>query len=116
VLFRSGQRLDRTPRSVISLGYTQRFNLDSGADITATVGTRISDGYTISDPAAGVRYGQPSFHKSDASLGWTSASGKTTAQLFVKNIENRITIESRVPGSFAIGDPRTFGVRVSQSF
>ncbi|MBQ0929368.1 TonB-dependent receptor [Ideonella alba] len=112
----SGQRLDRAPRSVVSLGYSHRFNLESGADITATVGTRLNSGYTISDPAAGVRYGQPSFRKSDASLGWTSPDQKTQVQLFVKNIEDKITIESRVPGSFFIGDPRTYGVRASYSF
>ncbi len=112
----SGQRLDRAPRSVLSLGYTHRFNLASGAELAATVGTRINSGYTISDPAAGIRYAQPSFHKTDASLGWTSTDGKTTAQLFVKNIERSNTIESRVPGSFFIGDPRTFGLRASYAF
>ena len=112
----TGQRLDRAPTSVVSLGYSHRFNLESGADITATVGTRLNSGYTISDPAAGVRYGQPSFHKSDASLGWTSADTKIGLQAFVKNIEDKITIESRVPGSFYIGDPRTFGVRATYNF
>ena len=112
----TGQRLDRAPTQVISLGYSHRFNLESGADITATVGTRFNSGYFISDPAAGIRYGQPSFHKSDASIGWTSADTKIGLQAFVKNIEDKITIESRVPGSFGIGDPRTFGVRASYNF
>ena len=112
----TGQRLDRAPQSVVSLGYTHRFGLASGADITASMGSRFNSGYTISDPAAGVRYGQPSFQKTDFSLGWTSADQKVQAQVFVKNIEDKITIESRVPGSFGIGDPRTFGVRASYSF
>ena len=112
----TGQRLDRAPRTVLSLGYSHRFGLESGADITATVGTRFNSGYTISDPAAGIRYAQPSFHKSDASLGWTSADTKTAVQLYVKNIEDTITIESRVPGAFYTGDPRTYGVRVSYNF
>lgn len=112
----SGDKLDRAPRSVLSLGYTHRFNLASGADLSATIGTRFNSGYLISDPAAGIRYEQPSFRKSDASLGWTSADGKTTVQLFVKNIEDEVTIESRVPGSFFIGDPRTYGLRASYTF
>lgn len=112
----TGQRLDRAPRSVLGLGYTHRFPLASGADISASIGTRFNSGYLLSDPAAAIRYAQPSFHKSDASLGWTSADGKATVQLFVKNIEDEITIESRVPGSFFVGDPRTFGLRASYSF
>lgn len=112
----AGYRLDRTPRSVLSLGYSHRFSMESGAEITATVGSRWSSSYFISDSAAGIRYEQPSFQKSDASLGWSSADGKTSVQLFVKNIEDRITIESRVPGSFFVGDPRTFGIRTSHNF
>lgn len=112
----SGQRLDRAPTSVISLGYSHRFNLSSGSDITASLSTRWNSGYTLSDPEAGIRYKQPSFQKSDASLGWTSSDTKTTVQVFVKNLEDTVTIESRVPGSFFIGDPRTFGVRASYNF
>ncbi|MBQ0960908.1 TonB-dependent receptor [Ideonella sp. 4Y11] len=112
----SNQVLDRAPRSVLTLGYSHRFNLESGADITASIGTRLNSGYKLSDPAAAIRYTQPSFHKSDASLAWTSPDQKTSVQLFVKNIENTTTIESRVPGSFFIGDPRTYGVRASYSF
>ena len=46
----------------------------------------------------------------------SSADTKTAVQLYVKNIEDKITIESRVPGAFFIGDPRTYGVRVSYNF
>jgi len=112
----SGQRLDRAPAQVLSLGYTQRFNLASGAEISATVGTRLSSSYFISDPSVGIRYAQPSYHKSDLTLAWTDAAGKLGVQLFAKNIENTTTIESRVPGSFFLGDPRTFGVRANYSF
>ena len=112
----SGQRLDRAPRSVVTLGYSHRFAMASGAEVVASVNTRFNSGYLISDPAAGIRYEQPSFHKSDASVGWNSADGKLSLQAYVKNIEQRITIESRVPGSFFTGDPRTFGVRGSYSF
>lgn len=112
----SGQYLDRTPRKVLTLAYTHHFPLASGGEVSATLGQRISSSYTISDDAAAIRYAQPTFHKSDASLGWTDAKGSMGVQLFVKNVENKITIESRVPGSFFVGDPRTYGIRANYSF
>lgn len=112
----SGQRLDRAPKSVLALGYSHRFGLASGAEVVASVNTRFNSGYSISDPAAGLRYVQPSFHKSDASVAWNSADTKVSVQAYVKNIEQVNTLESRVPGSFFLGDPRTFGVRASYSF
>ncbi len=112
----SGQRLDLAPADVLSLGYNHAFEMDNGSEFIAAVGTRLSSSYTISDPAAGVRYAQPSFHKSDASVSYNNASGKLNVQLFVKNIENRTTIESMVPGGFFLGDPRTYGIRTSYRF
>jgi iron complex outermembrane receptor protein len=37
-------------------------------------------------------------------------------QVFAKNLEDKVTIESRVPGSVFISDPRTVGVRASYNF
>jgi iron complex outermembrane receptor protein len=112
----SGQHLDRAPTSGASLGYTHHFALTGGGEIAATVGTHYSGAYFISDLAANVRYRQPSFRRSDASVGYTDAGGHWTLQAYVKNIEDHIAIESRVPGGFFVSDPRTFGVRAGYSF
>jgi iron complex outermembrane receptor protein len=112
----SGQHLDRAPTSTAGLGYTHHFPLANGSELTAHVDTRHSTSYLISDPAAGIRYEQPSYWKSNASLGYASPDGKWTAQMFVKNIEDKIKIESRVPGSFFVSDPRTYGVRAAYAF
>ncbi|SFU54127.1 TonB-dependent receptor [Pseudoduganella namucuonensis] len=112
----SGQKLDRAPTSTIGLGYTHRFALANGGEVAATVATRHSTSYYISDPTEGIRYRQPSYHKSDASIGYESPNGTWNVQLFVKNIEDMVKIESRVPGSFFISDPRTFGVRAGYNF
>jgi len=112
----SGQQLDRAPKAVLSLGYTHRFPLASGGEISASLGQRLSSSYYISDPSAGIRYRQPLFHKTDASLGWSSANSKLFVQLYVKNLEDKVTIESRVPGSFFISDPRTYGIRATYDF
>ena len=47
---------------------------------------------------------------------YTEPNGKWTLQGYVKNIENTITIGARVPGSFSVSDPRTFGMRATYSF
>lgn len=112
----SGQDLDRAPSHTVGAGYTHHFPLSSGAELTATFNSRFSGAYFISDPSAGVRYQQPSYHKSDLVLGYASPDGKLSLQVFAKNLENNITIESRVPGAFFVGDPRTFGVRASYNF
>ena len=112
----SGQKLDRAPTSTIGLGYTHHFTLGNGGEITATANTRHSTSYFISDPVEDIRYRQPSYWKSDASVCYAPADGKWNVQLFVKNIEDTVKIESRVPGSFYLNDPRTFGVRAAYNF
>jgi iron complex outermembrane receptor protein len=111
----SGQHLDRSPSRVLGLAYTHHFPTQSG-EVSATVATRYSGSYLISDPSAGIRYQQPSFHKSDLVVGYAPASGKYSVQVFAKNLEDKVTIESRVPGSVFISDPRTVGVRASYNF
>ena len=112
----TGKKLDRAPTSTIGLSYTHRFTLDNGGEIAANVGTRHSTSYYLSDPTLDIRYRQPSFRKSDASIAYDSPGGKWNVQVFVKNIEDEITIQSRVPGSFFISDPRTYGIRGSYNF
>jgi len=112
----SGRKLDRAPSTTIALGYTHHFPLSNGADVTASLNTRHSTAFYLSDPTQDIRYRQPSFRKSDASIGYDSATGKWNAQLYVKNIEDKITIQSRVPGSFFVSDPRTYGARATYNF
>lgn len=112
----TGQPTDRSPETTARLGYTHTFAFDSGQQVAAYLGTRFSSSYFVSDPSAGIRYEQPSHHKSDAHVTYRPASDKYFVQAYVKNIENTITIESRVPGSLQISDPRTFGVRFGTQF
>lgn len=112
----TGQRMDRAPKTVVGLGYSHRFAFAAGSELVASVSTRYNSGYLLSNFGDNIRYAQPSFRKSDASLSWTSANGKINVQAYVKNIEDQITLETPIPGSFYVGDPRTFGVRTSFTF
>jgi iron complex outermembrane receptor protein len=111
----SGQHLDRAPTTTANLGYTHHVAV-GGGDVAATIGTHFTSAYLISDLAANVRYRQPATHKSDASIVYTDAGGHWTVQAYVRNIEDAIKIESRVPGGFFISDPRTYGMRVGYNF
>jgi iron complex outermembrane receptor protein len=111
----AGQHLDRAPTTTANLGYTHHFAV-AGGEVAATIGTHFTSSYLISDLHANVRYRQPSVHKSDASVAWSDAGGRWTVQAYVRNIEDEIKIESRVPGGFFISDPRTYGVRVGYNF
>ena len=112
----TGQRMDRAPKTVVGLGYSHRFAFVAGSELVASISTRYNSGYLLSNFGENIRYEQPSFRKSDASLSWTNASGKVSVQAFVKNIENNITLETPIPASFYVGDPRTYGVRTSFTF
>jgi len=112
----SGQHLDRAPITTANLAYTQHFAVGAGSDVAATVGTHFTSAYLISDLAANVRYRQPTNHKTDASLLYTDGGGHWSVQAYVRNIEDDVRIESRVPGGFFISDPRTYGVRVGYNF
>ncbi|WP_229489461.1 TonB-dependent receptor [Pseudoduganella namucuonensis] len=112
----SGQQIDRAPAYNASLGYAHTFALESGASVAARVGTRLNGAYFLSDSAAAVRYRQPSYRKSDASLGYTAPSQRYFVQAYVRNIENTVTIESLLPGGFGLGAPRTFGLRAGAQF
>ncbi len=113
----SGQRLDKAPPITANLSYSQGFALPGGSDIVFTVGTRHTGKYFISTADEnGIRYEQPASHKSDVSVTFNDAGGKWSLQGYVKNIEDTITIGSRVPGAFSVSDPRTFGVRATYTF
>lgn len=111
----AGEKLDRSPSSLL-LGYTHILPLNGGGDLNFHIGTHFSSSYYISDPSVAVRYTQPSYHKTDLSFTYTSPGDTYHVQAYVRNLENTITIESFIPSSFYVGDPRTFGVRVGAAF
>lgn len=120
----SGRKLDKTPSATLNIGYTQSWNLASGAGLSAHFGTKYSSSYVTTDTgtptAAPIQYQQGSFTKSSASLTYYSADDSTDVQLYVKNIENK----SQLMGSVAffgsnygyMSEPRTVGVRATFKF
>jgi iron complex outermembrane receptor protein len=112
----SGQQIDRAPAYNASLSYAHAFALDSGGTLQARAGTRLNGAYFISDSAAGVRYRQPAYRKSDIGVIYTAPAQNYYVQAYVRNIENAVTLGSLVPGGFGIGAPRTYGLRAGTQF
>jgi iron complex outermembrane receptor protein len=117
----SGKSLDKTPAAVVLVGYTHIFDLSDGSNLQVRIGTKFSSSYYLSDFVDAIQYKQDSYHRTDLTANWTSASGKLTVQGYLRNIEDKMQAESytaaTVPtvvdgATAAVSEPRTFGVRI----
>jgi iron complex outermembrane receptor protein len=118
----AGRRLDKSPRATLGLSYSHSFQVESGATLDATIGTRYSAAYVISDPGNALQFTQGAYHMSDASLTYAPAGGTWSMQAYVRNIENKTIMTSYAasfsgfPATAGLGTPRTAGVRLSAYF
>ncbi len=113
----SGVRLDRSPKTVFTLGYDRSFNLGDKGRVTASVFTRWTDDYLMSVPSKLIQYRIPSYFKSDASLSYTPADAPWDVQIFAKNLENKVVpVSITGSGTSAPSEPRTMGLRVNYNF
>ncbi|WDF74752.1 TonB-dependent receptor [Novosphingobium sp. KACC 22771] len=117
----AGVQLNRSPKSVVSLGYTYNQPLGNGGEITFNARTRISASYALTDIGNGVFYRQPNYTKSELALTYNAPNKAYYVGVFGKNLENRIVLTSvTANGSFAgtavFEDPRTFGIRAGVKF
>ncbi|WP_227711000.1 TonB-dependent receptor [Novosphingobium ovatum] len=117
----AGVQLNRSPKSVVSLGYTFTQPLGGGAELALNAKTRISASYALTDIGNGVFFRQPNYTKSDISLTYTAPDKKYYVGVFGKNLENRLVLTSvSANGTFAgtavFEDPRTFGIRAGAKF
>ncbi|MDE2159439.1 MAG: TonB-dependent receptor, partial [Burkholderiales bacterium] len=120
----SGQALDRAPKATLTLGYTQNWDLQGGSRISATLGTRYSSSYRLTDPGTATRaplsFIQKANTNSSVSVAYWGANQKWHAEIYGKSLENTIRINSiaSVNGTDYgyLAEPRTFGVRGVFSF
>jgi iron complex outermembrane receptor protein len=121
-----GRPLDRSPRYVVSAGYSYTLPLGNGGSLGFSARTRLSDSYVITAFNVPRQYRQPSFTRSEVSLTYTAPDDRWYLQGFAKNLENKLTMNSvnfNGPSfgrdSFTTvtpGDPRTYGVRAGVKF
>ena len=112
----AGKKLDRSPSSVLSLGYEHTFIFD-GARFKAGLFSRASSAYKISVPSQLRQYSVPSRTQSDLRLSFHPNGAKWSIQGFAKNIENKvvpIVIDS--VGQMFASEPRTIGIKFDYRF
>ncbi|MRW91466.1 TonB-dependent receptor plug domain-containing protein [Duganella sp. FT80W] len=136
----SGQELDSSPKLTATLSISHAINLGNGAKVKLRASSKYSSSYLLSDLGNGVRYRQPSFTRSEASVAYEPAQSSVKVQLFVTNIENKIqrtggltgydnsgspyggsgsTTFSSMPANnlaFNVNEPRMYGIRLSTDF
>ncbi|MHA4869879.1 TonB-dependent receptor [Duganella sp. PWIR1] len=136
----SGQELDSSPKITATLAINHAINLPNSAKLKLRASSKYSASYLLSDLGNGVRYRQPSFTRSEASVAYEPAQSSVKVQLFVTNIENKVqrtgalagyegssqpyggsgsTTFSALPANnlaFNVSEPRMFGLRVSTEF
>lgn len=115
-------KLNRSPDFTLTAGY--RFTQPVGdGSIVASIRTRYSAAYYISDFNNAFQFKQPGYTKTDASLTYNAPDERFYVSAFVRNIENRIEVTAIEPGplpgvkgSVSGGAPRTFGVRLGVKY
>ncbi|MHA4869903.1 TonB-dependent receptor [Duganella sp. PWIR1] len=130
----SGKTMDNAPTVSGAVSYEHRWELASG-NLSLRWNTRFNSGYYKSDLAgAGLpvyarlpaQYKQPGFTRSDLSLSYVPASGKFDLHAYVRNIEDKLQLNSLQLGTNSPGvdnaatarvtAPRTFGLRLAMHY
>jgi iron complex outermembrane receptor protein len=112
----AGKQLDRSPSSVLTLGYEHSFRLP-GSRLKAGIFTRSSSAYKISVPSQLRQYPIPARTQSDLSLTYRPDGANWSVQAMAKNLENKVVpvvIDS--VGQLFASEPRTFGVKFDYRF
>ncbi|WP_310014685.1 TonB-dependent receptor domain-containing protein [Novosphingobium sp. 1748] len=120
----AGLQLNRSPKSVVALGYTYNQPLSNGGEVVLNARTRVSASYALTDVGNGAFFRQPGYSKTDITVTYNSPDKKYYVGAFAKNLENRIvltgatgqTASSSFAGTAVFEDPRTFGVRAGVKF
>lgn len=115
----AGRPLDRSPKITASAGYNYTYPLGNGGRIEAGARIRLSDSYVTTDFTNVLQFRQPSFHKTDLTLGYTAPDDRFFVQAFVKNLENKLVLsraDASLAGSASFLDPRTYGLRAGVKF
>jgi iron complex outermembrane receptor protein len=113
----TGRSLDRSPTFVASAGYTYTLPLANDGTVTASVHSRLSDSYVLTNYSVPAQFRQPSYTRTDVTVGYNAPGQRWYVQGFAHNLENHIQITS-IDGSdnITISDPRTYGVRAGFKF
>jgi iron complex outermembrane receptor protein len=112
----AGNKLDRSPSHMFTLGYEHSFHLADG-ELAAGLRSRRSASSIIAVPSQLLQYRIPAYTESEATLRYRPRGAQWSLLARVKNIENKvrpIAIDSF--GMAVPSDPRTMDVRLDYRF
>ena len=117
----NGNQMQNAPDWTATLGIVHDWQLARGAFIRADLSSRYESGYWGNFSHSPGMY-QASYTKTDIALTWHCGTGRWSAGLWVKNLENSDVqsaaatgnpISDPGPGAPFLEAPRTFGIRVT---
>jgi iron complex outermembrane receptor protein len=119
-----GRELPRTPKWTGTLGYSHTWDLSAGT-LTGHLDGQYSSSYVVD--LLYFTYGNPNLFTQaaygllNANLTWTSSDGRWSTGVFGRNLTNKAVLQQANPAGpvnvvGVIGDPRTWGVRVTAKF
>ena len=117
----NGNQMQNAPDWTATLGVVHDWTLQSGAYIRADLSSRYESGFWGDFSHSPGLY-QASYTKTDIALTWHCGTGKWSAGLWVKNLENSDVqsaaatgnpISDPGPGAPFLEAPRTYGIRVT---
>jgi iron complex outermembrane receptor protein len=106
----TGLPLDLAPELTLTGAFEHAFELGGNTKLKFRVATKYSSAYYLSSSQDGIRYRQPGYTRSDASLTYDVDGGRYFIQAFVENIENKIQRTSWGATGYAAGVNGTDGV------
>jgi iron complex outermembrane receptor protein len=117
----NGTAVTNTPARAANLSYEHTWDLANGATVAVRGAIKFSDGYRVTlargMPGGDLNTYQPGYHRSNASLTYSSAAEDWNLSAWVKNIENRAQLTNALPfGRVQVNDPRSFGLNVGYKF
>jgi len=121
----AGEPLNRAPEWTLSLGYAHTVPLSNGAGIVFDIHSRYVDEYFILSSGLVAHFRQPSFTKTDVSIGYHADGNAWYVEAFGKNLEDEVTlgnagISVAFPGlnngNASLSAPRTYGLRLGFRF
>lgn len=117
----AGEDLNRSPEWTASLGYAHTIPLGNGGGVVFDIHSRYVDEYVILSSALVAQFRQPSFTKTDVSIGYHADGNAWYVEAFAKNLEDEVTLSNvslsvAFPGlnngTAALSAPRTYGLRL----
>ena len=115
----TGNEIPYSPREKLTASIGYDVQLGSSGRVTPQLSLMYSGSYQLTDFNT-VLDKQDSFSKIDLRIGWRSANDKYSAEAFVNNVADKVTLNRATFGSRGLNQsydaPRMWGVRVSANF